>query len=211
MGALWCSLDVPRCEKTGQGLERARLYVLPLLGERFAQLVFEKAIVKKQHHAVVVLSADEAPRGLQHLVQARIGVGVGKPLALLGIEVVPDYLAFSCGPRHARTHHDNSYERLAGKVDTLAKDSTQHTQADKARTCGSLLAERGHKAFALTLTHARALPHHDGPAVHERGKRLRDLLHHGVRGKEREVVARMPVRQRDQVLSDVGIELRPAL
>ena len=40
------------------------------------------AVVDEHHHAVVVGTADDPPRGLEHAVHARVGVGVGVALPL---------------------------------------------------------------------------------------------------------------------------------
>ena len=153
------------------------------------QPFFEETLVEEQHHTAVRLRSDEAPRGLQYLDHARIGVGVGKAVAFPGVKVVPNHFSFGGGNGHARAYHNDAHKRLTRQVDAFAKDTAQNAEANKTRASSARLFESVHKALALVLAHARTLPNHLDPLVRKRNERPLDLLHHGIRRKKDEVVA----------------------
>ena len=154
-----------------------------------------KAVVQKQHHALVLRGAHHPPGGLQHLVHARVAVGVVETAAGLLLVIAAQHLLPGVHLRQTHPYDGAPDEPVAHKVYALAEDAAHDGKAQQR------LGRAGHelrqklRAPGIVQT---ALLHKGGNVRPAGGKGFVHLLQIGVAGEKRQIVAGFALCQRRQ-------------
>ena len=132
---------------------------------------------------------------MQHLVHARVAVGVVEAAAGLLLVIPAQHLLPGVHLRQTHPHDGAANEPVAHKVYPFAKDAAHHGKAQQ-RLCGV-----GHKLCqklrAPGIVQA-ALLHKGGNVRPAGGKSLVHLLQIGVAGEKRQIIAGLALCQRRQ-------------
>jgi len=154
--------------------------------QQAAHLGPTKAVVHQHHHAAVIGSADHAPRGLHHLLQAGKQVGVVIAAAVLKLQPRAQLFVQRVHLGQAQRGDEGPDQALARQVDAFTKCPAEHGKADAL----AVLGEAGHKRRSVQLGHAARLGPRGNVRVH--GSKARQHLLQVVKAAEkREVVARL--------------------
>ena len=156
-----------------------------------------KAVVQKQHHALVLRGAHHPPGGLQYLVHARVAVGVVEAAAGLLLVIPAQHLLPGVHLRQPHPHDGTANEPVTHKVYPLAEDAAHHGKTQQR--FGGAGHKLRQKLRAPGIVQAALL--HKGRDVRPAGgKGFVHLLQIGVAGEKRQIVAGLALCQRRQCI-----------
>ena len=134
---------------------------------------------------------------MQHLVHARVAVGVVEAAAGLLLVIPAQHLLPGVHLRQTHPHDGAADEPVAHKVYPLAEDAAHHGKAQQR--VGRVGSELCQKLRAPGIVQA-ALLHKGGNVRPAGGKGFVHLLQIGVAGEKRQIVAGLAPRQRRQCI-----------